>query len=77
MQTAQVELKSSGLVSELAAKVVLQLNALLCKMALQARIKQERKQLLEMPEYLLNDMGITWEQALTEASRRDLPGNRC
>ncbi len=77
MQTAQIELKSSGLFSELAGKVVLQVNALLCRMALQARIKQERKQLLEMPDYLLKDMGITREQALAEASRQDLPGNRC
>ncbi len=77
MQTVQVELKSSGLLAELAGKVGLQVNALLCRMVQQGRIRQERQQLQEMPEYLLKDIGITRAQALAEAKRSDLPQGRC
>lgn len=77
MQTAQLELKSGGLVAELAGTVGLQFSSLFSKMAQAARVRQERRQLLDMPEYLLKDIGITRAQAYEEAQRLDLPEARC
>ena len=77
MQTAQIELRSTGLFADLVAKIAGQLRVFMARAALQARIKQERKQLLEMPEYLLKDMGISKWQAMEEAARHDLPTGRC
>ena len=77
MQTAQIELGSGGIVANLVAFIGGQVRVLTAKAALQARINAERKQLLDMPEYLLKDMGITRAEALAEAASRDLPCARC
>lgn len=44
--------------------------------ALKLEVSKERKQLLEMGEAGLSDMGITRSQAEQEAQRIDLPVNR-
>ncbi len=36
-------------------------------------VKQERRQLLEMSDAMLSDLGITWDQAREEARKVDLP----
>ena len=77
MQTAQIELGTGGIFANLVAFIGGQVRVLTAKAALQARINQERKQLSEMPEHLLKDIGITWEQAQAEAASRDLPCSRC
>ena len=76
MQTAQFEIRSNGFFAELAGKVSVQLRAALNRMALQARINKERRQLAEMPEYLLKDMGVTRAQAMDEAKQRGIPASR-
>ncbi len=77
MQTAQIELGTSGIFAGLVAKIGGQVRVLTARAALQARINAERKQLLDMPEYLLKDIGITRAEAVAEASSRDLPCSRC
>ncbi len=43
---------------------------------LRFRIAQERRQLLEMPEHQLKDLGLTRADAVDEASRMDIPAQR-
>ena len=43
---------------------------------LKAQVSQERKQLLEMSDAMLSDMGITRTQVKQEAQRLDLPETR-
>ena len=49
MQTAQIELGTSGIFAGLVAKIGGQVRVLTARAALQARINAERKQLLDMP----------------------------
>ena len=77
MQTAQIELKSAGLIAEITALLGGQMRAAMKNMVLQARIKQERRQLLDMPDYLLKDIGVTREQAIKEAMSPVMPERSC
>lgn len=43
---------------------------------LRARIRRERQQLLEMPDTMLRDLGITRHDAEAEARRDDIPASR-
>lgn len=43
---------------------------------LRARIRRERRQLREMPEAMLRDLGITRGEAIAEARRNDIPPAR-
>lgn len=43
---------------------------------LKINVRRERRQLLEMSDTMLNDLGITRSQALKESSRLDLPESR-
>jgi len=43
---------------------------------LKAQVSQERKQLLEMSDAMLSDMGVTRAQVKQEARRLDLPETR-
>jgi len=43
---------------------------------LKAQVSKERKQLLEMSDAMLSDMGITRTQVKQEAQRLDLPETR-
>ncbi len=77
MQTAQIELKSAGLIAEVAALLGGLMRATMKNMVLQARIREERRQLLEMPGYLLKDIGVTREQAIQEAMSSEIPDRNC
>ena len=39
-------------------------------------LAKERRQLLDMPEHMLKDMGVSRYDAITEALREDIPSNR-
>ncbi len=43
---------------------------------LRFRLAQERRQLLEMPEHQLRDIGLTRAEATAEALRTDIPSLR-
>ena len=43
---------------------------------LKFKLAQERRQLLEMPEHQLQDIGLTRLDAIDEASRSDIPAQR-
>ncbi len=43
---------------------------------LKFKLAQERRQLLEMPEHQLKDIGLTRLDAIAEASRTDIPARR-
>ena len=43
---------------------------------LKFQVAQERRQLLEMSDEMLQDIGISWAQAETEAMRTELPISR-
>lgn len=43
---------------------------------LKEKVNQERRQLLEMTDAMLSDIGITRAQANAEANRADLPAER-
>ncbi len=40
---------------------------------LRKRLAEERRQLLEMPDYLLDDMGLSRQDAIEESLREDIP----
>ena len=44
--------------------------------SLRRRIRQERRQLLEIDEAMLADLGITRDDAQAEARRNDIPAER-
>ena len=46
------------------------------KESLRRKIKQERRQLLNMDDAMLADLGISRHEAETEALRRDIPAER-
>ena len=46
------------------------------ELELKAKVNQERRQLLNMSDAMLNDMGLTRAQANAEAYRVDLPVER-
>jgi uncharacterized protein YjiS (DUF1127 family) len=46
------------------------------KLSLKSKINAERRQLLEMSDAMLNDIGIDRVQAAQEAIRRDIPEAR-
>ena len=54
----------------------LQLQHWLKILELKAEVNRERHQLLEMPDTMLSDIGITRAQANAEAQRIDLPLER-
>ena len=43
---------------------------------LKAALRRERRQLVNLPEHQLRDIGIDRESALAEARRRDIPRGR-
>jgi uncharacterized protein YjiS (DUF1127 family) len=43
---------------------------------LKSQVVQERRQLLEMSDDMLQDIGISWAQAETEAMRSEMPIGR-
>ena len=43
---------------------------------LKSQVAQERRQLLEMSDDMLQDIGISWAQAETEAMRTEMPIGR-
>ncbi len=43
---------------------------------LKIQVAQERRQLLEMSDDMLQDIGISWAQAETEAMRTEMPSGR-
>ena len=44
--------------------------------ALKYRLRQERRQLAEMPDEMLRDLGVGREDALAEAAKTDIPADR-
>ncbi len=43
---------------------------------LKAQVARERSQLMEMSDSMLDDMGVSWSEASSEAERMDLPEER-
>jgi len=77
--TTQSEKLQAGLARDRAftlQRLLRQVREWAAEESLRRRLGRERRQLLEMDEAMLADLGISREEAEAEARRRDIPAER-
>jgi uncharacterized protein YjiS (DUF1127 family) len=74
--TTHTESYTTGVAANTLDALLQQVRDWVKREALKQQLRQERRQLAEMSDAMLSDLGIDRAEALAEAARTDIPADR-